>query len=34
LCAKVFDLTSTYDTAISQWLNQVKPDTDPYFRES
>jgi phosphoribosylaminoimidazolecarboxamide formyltransferase/IMP cyclohydrolase len=34
LCAKVFDLTSTYDTAISQWLNQVKPDTDPYFQES
>ncbi len=31
LAAKVFALTSTYDTAISQWLNGVDVDTNSYF---
>ncbi len=32
LAAKVFALTSKYDTAISQWLSKVNTDTDPYFK--
>ena len=31
LAAKVFALTSTYDTAISSWLDKVDSDNDPYF---
>jgi len=31
LARKVFELTSTYDTAIAQWLRTVDPVTDPYF---
>lgn len=32
LCAKVFALTSAYDTAISRWLNTVDVATNPYFK--
>jgi len=32
LAAKVFALTSTYDTAISSWLDKVDVDNDPYFK--
>ncbi len=32
LCAKVFDLTSRYDTAISRWLSKVDVATNPYFK--
>jgi phosphoribosylaminoimidazolecarboxamide formyltransferase/IMP cyclohydrolase len=31
LCAKVFALTSKYDTAISAWLDKVDVDKNPYF---
>ncbi len=31
LARKVFELTSTYDTAIAQWLRTVDPAVDPYF---
>lgn len=31
LAVKVFELTSTYDTAIAAWLNKVDVDSDPYF---
>jgi phosphoribosylaminoimidazolecarboxamide formyltransferase / IMP cyclohydrolase len=31
LACKVFELTSTYDTAIAQWLRTVEPATNPYF---
>lgn len=31
LARKVFELTSTYDTAIAQWLRTVDPAIDPYF---
>jgi phosphoribosylaminoimidazolecarboxamide formyltransferase / IMP cyclohydrolase len=33
LAAKVFILTSTYDTTISNWLNKVNVDSDPFFEE-
>lgn len=32
LAAKVFALTSTYDTAISQWLDKVDVDKNDYFK--
>lgn len=32
LAAKVFALTSKYDTAISQWLDKVDTTTNPYFK--
>ncbi len=31
LCAKVFALTSRYDTAISAWLDKVDVDKNPHF---
>ena len=31
LAAKVFALTAKYDTAISDWLDQVDVEADPYF---
>lgn len=31
LARKVFDLTSSYDTAIAQWLQTVDPTTNAYF---
>lgn len=31
LAVKVFQLTSTYDTAIAKWLSTIDPATDPYF---
>jgi len=31
LACKVFELTSTYDTAIAEWLRTVDPATNPYF---
>jgi len=31
LARKVFDLTSTYDTAIAKWLNAVDVDSNPQF---
>jgi phosphoribosylaminoimidazolecarboxamide formyltransferase / IMP cyclohydrolase len=31
LAVKVFELTSTYDTAIAAWLNKVDVDSDPHF---
>jgi len=31
LAAKVFKLTSTYDTTISAWLDKVDVDSNPYF---
>ena len=31
LAVKVFQLTSTYDTAIADWLARVEVDTNPYF---
>lgn len=31
LMKKVFALTAAYDTAISRWLEQVDPATNPYF---
>lgn len=31
LMRKVFALTSTYDTAISNWLEKVDPDSNSYF---
>jgi len=31
LAVKVFELTSTYDTAIAAWLNKVDVNSDPYF---
>ncbi|MDH4318892.1 MAG: IMP cyclohydrolase [Desulfobulbaceae bacterium] len=31
LAAKVFKLTSTYDTTISAWLEKVDVDSNPYF---
>jgi phosphoribosylaminoimidazolecarboxamide formyltransferase/IMP cyclohydrolase len=31
LARKVFELTSTYDTAIAEWLRTVDPATNPYF---
>jgi phosphoribosylaminoimidazolecarboxamide formyltransferase/IMP cyclohydrolase len=31
LAAKVFALTSQYDTAISQWLDTIDPATNTYF---
>ncbi len=33
LAVKVFELTSTYDTAITKWLKTVNVDTNPYFAE-
>jgi len=33
LACKVFELTSSYDTAIIQWLRTVDPKTNPYFAE-
>lgn len=33
LACKVFELTSSYDTAIIQWLRTVDPATNPYFAE-
>ena len=32
LAAKVFSLTSTYDTAISRWLDNVDVDENEYFK--
>ncbi len=32
LAVKVFRLTSTYDTAIAAWLNDVDVDANPYFQ--
>jgi len=32
LATKVFSLTSRYDTAISEWLEQVNVDTNDYFK--
>ena len=32
LAAKVFALTSSYDTAISSWLDKVDADNDSYFK--
>ncbi len=32
LARKVFDLTSTYDTAIAKWLNAVDVDSNPQFK--
>ena len=32
LAAKVFSLTSRYDTAISEWLDNVNLDSNPYFK--
>lgn len=32
LATKVFELTSRYDTAISEWLDQVNVDTNDYFK--
>lgn len=32
LAAKVFALTSKYDTVISQWLDKVDTATNPYFK--
>ncbi len=31
LAVKVFQLTSSYDTAIANWLTKVDVDTNPYF---
>jgi phosphoribosylaminoimidazolecarboxamide formyltransferase / IMP cyclohydrolase len=31
LAVKVFQLTSSYDTAIADWLTQVDVDSNPYF---
>jgi phosphoribosylaminoimidazolecarboxamide formyltransferase/IMP cyclohydrolase len=31
LAVKVFELTSSYDTAIADWLTRVDVDTNPYF---
>jgi phosphoribosylaminoimidazolecarboxamide formyltransferase / IMP cyclohydrolase len=31
LAVKVFQLTSTYDTAIAAWLTKVDADSNPYF---
>lgn len=33
LACKVFELTSSYDTAIINWLRTVDPATNPYFEE-
>jgi len=33
LMVKVFQLTSSYDTAIARWLEQVEVAGNPYFRE-
>jgi phosphoribosylaminoimidazolecarboxamide formyltransferase/IMP cyclohydrolase len=33
LACKVFELTSSYDTAIIQWLRTVDAQTNPYFAE-
>jgi phosphoribosylaminoimidazolecarboxamide formyltransferase/IMP cyclohydrolase len=33
LAVKVFELTSTYDTAIAKWLKTVNVETNPYFAE-
>jgi phosphoribosylaminoimidazolecarboxamide formyltransferase/IMP cyclohydrolase len=33
LAVKVFELTSTYDTAITKWLKTVNVETNPYFAE-
>ncbi len=33
LARKVFDLTSSYDTAIAKWLNGVDVSANPYFQE-
>ena len=33
LACKVFELTSSYDTAIIQWLRTVDTETNPYFSE-
>jgi phosphoribosylaminoimidazolecarboxamide formyltransferase/IMP cyclohydrolase len=33
LARKVFELTSTYDTAITQWLRDIDPATNAYFAE-
>lgn len=33
LAAKVFALTSKYDTAISAWLDKVDVDSNPYFAD-
>jgi phosphoribosylaminoimidazolecarboxamide formyltransferase/IMP cyclohydrolase len=32
LAAKVFALTSTYDTTISAWLEKVDVDSNDYFK--
>jgi len=32
LAMKVFNLTSRYDTAISEWLDNVNVDSNPYFK--
>ncbi len=32
LARKVFATTSTYDTAITRYLESINPDTDPYFK--
>jgi phosphoribosylaminoimidazolecarboxamide formyltransferase / IMP cyclohydrolase len=32
LAVKVFELTSTYDTAITAWLQNVNADEDPHFK--
>ena len=31
LAVKVFELTGSYDTAITAWLQKVDPDSNPYF---
>ena len=33
LARKVFATTSSYDTAITRYLDKIDPDTDPYFKE-
>ena len=33
LARKVFELTSSYDTAISKWLNKVDVSLNKYFQE-
>ncbi len=34
LARKVFELTSSYDTAIAAWLRTINPDSDPFFAEA
>ena len=34
LARKVFELTSSYDTAIATWLRTIDPDSNPFFSEA